>query len=192
VRTTHPAPKSPTLTLPLVFSFDATFYLDDVVRETPEKGKIDVKLPNLLPKYGTPNNAGKAVQGTGSCPRFAVSFELPDAKTATRGCRPHDTTLERSLMDIEKTIEFLSQQQAKFDANLAAFHAGMEELRASQRATERLINAFAKAGQEQIELHRVRLDSVERRMQADEEHFQDFLKRFDAFLQGRQGNGHGA
>ena len=86
-------------------------------------------------------------------------------------------------MDIEKTIEFLLAQQAKFET-------GMEELRQSQQATERLINAFAKAGAAQIELHRARLDSVERRLEADEQRFQAFLDRFDAFLRGQRGNGH--
>jgi hypothetical protein len=99
-------------------------------------------------------------------------------------------------MDIEKTIEFLMEQQAKFDTSFATFKAGfetgMEELRQSQQATERLINAFAKAGAAQIELHRARLESLERRQEADEQRFQAFLDRFDAFLRGQQGNGHGA
>jgi division protein CdvB (Snf7/Vps24/ESCRT-III family) len=106
-------------------------------------------------------------------------------------------------MDIEKTILFLIEHQARLDASLATFEsqfkAGMEELRQSQRATERLINAFAKAGEAQIELHRARLDGLDQRLQADElrlqadeERFQAFLKRFDAFLQGQQGNGRGA
>jgi hypothetical protein len=93
-------------------------------------------------------------------------------------------------VDIEKTIEFLLAQQAKFET-------GMEELRQSQQATERLINAFAKAGAAQIELHRARLDSVERRLdsverqrEADEQRFQAFLDRFDAFLRGQRGDGH--
>lgn len=68
----------------------------------------------------------------------------------------------------------------------------MEELRQSQQATERLINAFANAGAAQIELHRARLDSLERRMETAEQRFQMFLDRFDAFLRGRQGDGHGA
>ena len=100
-------------------------------------------------------------------------------------------------MDIEKTIEFLLEQQAKFDAWFASFNTGMEELRRSQQATERLINAFAKAGEAQIELHRARLDSVERRLEsgerqreADEQRFQAFLDRFDAFLRGQRGDGH--
>ena len=93
-------------------------------------------------------------------------------------------------MDIEKTIEFLMEQQAKFDAWFASFNTGMQELRQSQQATERLINAFAKAGAAQIELHRARLDSLERRLEADEQRFQAFLDRFDAFLRGQRGDGH--
>jgi hypothetical protein len=92
-------------------------------------------------------------------------------------------------MDVEKTIQFILEQQARFESS---FKAGMDELRQSQRATERLINAFAKAGEAQIELHRARLDGLDHRLQADEERFQAFLKRFDAFLQGQQGNGRGA
>lgn len=99
-------------------------------------------------------------------------------------------------MEIEKTIEFLMEQQAKFEARFAtfeaSFEAGMDELRQSQQATERLINAFAKAGAAQIELHRARLDSLERRLEAHEQRFQAFLDRFDAFLRGQQGNGHTA
>jgi DNA anti-recombination protein RmuC len=98
-------------------------------------------------------------------------------------------------MDIEKTIEFLLEQQAKFDASLAAskarFDAEMEELRKSQKATERLINAFAKAGAAQIELHQARLDGLDKRLETQEREFKAFLDRFDAFLKGRSGNGHG-
>lgn len=102
-------------------------------------------------------------------------------------------------MDVERTIQFLLEQQAKFEASLAAskanFDAGMEELRKSQQATERLINAFARAGQAQIELHQARLDSMdkrletqEKRLEAQEREFKAFLDRFDNFLRGR-GNG---
>jgi hypothetical protein len=93
-------------------------------------------------------------------------------------------------MDIEKTIEFLIEQQAKFDAWFASFKTGMEELRQSQQATERLINAFAKAGAAQTELHRARLEGLEQRVEADEQRFQAFLERFDSFLRGQQGDGH--
>jgi hypothetical protein len=98
-------------------------------------------------------------------------------------------------MDVEKTIAFLLEQQARFEAS---FGAGMEELRKSQQATERLIDAFARAGQAQIELHRGRLDGLEgrleaaeKRLEAQEREFKAFLDRFDAFLRG-QGNSHAA
>jgi hypothetical protein len=98
-------------------------------------------------------------------------------------------------MDVEKTIQFLLEQQAKFEASLATakanFDAGMEELRKSQQATERLINAFARAGQAQIELHQSRLDNPDRHLETQEQEFRAFLDRFDAYLRGR-GNGHGA
>jgi len=38
-------------------------------------------------------------------------------------------------MDIEKTIEFLLERQAKFDAWFASFRTGMEKLRQNQQAT---------------------------------------------------------
>ena len=95
-------------------------------------------------------------------------------------------------MDIEKIIGSLLEQQAKSDAWVASFKAGMEELRQNHQATERLINAFANAGAAQIELHRPRLDSLERRVEPDEQRFQAFLDRFDAFLRGQRGDGHGA
>ncbi len=99
-------------------------------------------------------------------------------------------------MDVEKTIAFLLEQQARFDASLAAskadFDSRMEELRKRQDATERLINAFAKAGAAQIELHQARLDGLDKRLEAQERDFKAFLDRFDAFLKGRSGNGHSA
>jgi hypothetical protein len=67
----------------------------------------------------------------------------------------------------------------------------MEELRKRQEATEKLINAFAKAGQAQIELHTTRLDGLESRLEAQEREFKAFMDRFDAYLR-RAGNGHGA
>jgi hypothetical protein len=96
-------------------------------------------------------------------------------------------------MDVEKTIAFLLENQARFDARLAAFQTkfetDMEEMRKNQAATGRLIDAFARAGQAQIELHRGRLEALEKRMENQEREFKAFLDRFDAYLRGR-GNGH--
>jgi hypothetical protein len=71
-------------------------------------------------------------------------------------------------MDVEKTIAFLLENQARcLAAFQAKFEAGMEEIQQNQAATERLISAFAKAGQAQIELHRGRLDGLEGRLEAN-------------------------
>jgi hypothetical protein len=124
--------------------------------------------------------------------RTAVFFEVRGADTNVRSRCEARPGREHLFVDIEKTIAFLLEQQARFDLRMEEFHQGMEELRRNQQATERLINAFAKAGEAQIELHRARLDSLERRMETDEQRFQAFLDRFDAFLRGQQGDGHGA
>jgi len=95
-------------------------------------------------------------------------------------------------MDTEKTIQFLLEQQAAFEARFGRFERSLEEIREIQRSTERLINLFAQAGSGQIELHRQRLDAIERRQDEDRERFNAFLERFDAYLRGRQGDGHGS
>ena len=96
-------------------------------------------------------------------------------------------------MDIEKTMQFILDQQARFEASHAAwkaeFDTGITELRKRQEATERLINAFAKAGQAQIELHTARLDGLDKRLETQEREFQAFLGRFDDFLRGRRNGG---
>jgi hypothetical protein len=93
-------------------------------------------------------------------------------------------------MDIEKTMQFILEQQAQSGARHAAwkaeFDAGLEELKKRQDATEKLINAFARAGQAQIELHTARLDGLEKRLETQEREFKAFLGRFDDFLRGRR------
>jgi histidinol dehydrogenase len=98
-------------------------------------------------------------------------------------------------MDIEKTMQFIIEHQAQLEANLAAFHEKFtieaEALQKRQAATERLINAFAKAGQAQIELHTARLDGLDSRLEVQEREFKAFMNRFDDYLR-RAGNGQGA
>jgi vacuolar-type H+-ATPase subunit E/Vma4 len=93
-------------------------------------------------------------------------------------------------MDVEKMMQFILDQQAQSEARHAAwkaeFDAGIEELKKRQDATERLINAFARAGQAQIELHTARLDGLDKRLETQERQFQTFLGRFDDFLRGRR------
>lgn len=92
-------------------------------------------------------------------------------------------------------MQFIIEHQAQFEANLAAFHqkftVEVEALQERQAATERLINAFAKAGQAQIELHTARLDGPESRLEVQERECKAFMNRFDDYLR-RVGNGHGA
>lgn len=96
-------------------------------------------------------------------------------------------------MDVEKTIAFFLENQARFDARLAAFQAkfeaDLEAMRKDQAATQRLVDAFARAGQAQIELHGRRLEALETRIDNQERQFKAFLDRFDAFLRG-QADGH--
>jgi len=101
-------------------------------------------------------------------------------------------------MDVERTVPFILHRQAATEARMAKmaqfhvkFRADMEELRKRQGATEKLINACAKAGQAQIEMHTARLDGLEGPLEVQEREFRAFLDRFDAFLR-RAGNGHGA
>jgi uncharacterized membrane protein YccC len=95
-------------------------------------------------------------------------------------------------MDTETTIQFLLEQQAAFEARFGRFERSLEEIRELQRGTERLIHLFAQAGAEQIELHRQRLDTIERHQAEDRERFDRFLERFDAYVRGLQGDGHGS
>jgi light-regulated signal transduction histidine kinase (bacteriophytochrome) len=85
-------------------------------------------------------------------------------------------------MDVEQTIEFILKQQAKFEE-------GLQELRRSQVATQRLIRILARAGQERIEAIETRQDFLEERQEQLDRKFDAFIERFDAFLRGR-GNGH--
>jgi exonuclease VII small subunit len=94
-------------------------------------------------------------------------------------------------MDVEKTMQFIVEQQGKFEANQASLNESLVRLEKRQEDTERLINAFAKAGQAQIELHTARLDGLEGRLEIQEREFKAFLDRFDAYLR-RAGNGNGA
>jgi hypothetical protein len=85
-------------------------------------------------------------------------------------------------MDVEKTIEFILDQQAKFEA-------GLEELRQAQKKTEqglqrleRFVENYAQAGSNQMQIHRERMDRYEAEQKEQREEFRAFLKRFDDFL----------
>jgi hypothetical protein len=104
-------------------------------------------------------------------------------------------------VDVEKTIQFLLENQGKYEAAAAARdekHAQeMAELRESHRqtsreirATQRLMRSLARQGLERIEAIEARQDAMEEQQAAADARFTEFLKRLDAFLQGRTaGNG---
>jgi septation ring formation regulator EzrA len=93
-------------------------------------------------------------------------------------------------VDIEKRIEFIVEQQARFETNLQKLLEAQAETDRRIRATERVVRAFIRAGNAQLELHWERMDALEHRMDAMDQRFQAFLERFDAFLRGSQsGNG---
>jgi hypothetical protein len=87
----------------------------------------------------------------------------------------------RAIIDVEKTMAFLLEQQTKFDASLVASKANLDaetkELRKNQKVTERLINALRKSS-----CHQARLDGSDKRLEIQEREFKAFLDRFDAFL----------
>jgi NADH:ubiquinone oxidoreductase subunit D len=100
-------------------------------------------------------------------------------------------------MDVEKTMEFILEQQARFEtnfarfeANFARFEAGMEELRQSHQATERLVRRLARWGAARLRQHEERMDEMEQRREEDRREFHAFLQRFDDFLRGQRGDGH--
>ena len=90
---------------------------------------------------------------------------------------------KRLRMDVEKTMEFILAQQARFEA-------GMEELRQSHQATERLVRRLARWGAARLRQHEERMDEMEQRREEDRREFQAFLQRFDDFLRGQRGDGH--
>jgi len=100
-------------------------------------------------------------------------------------------------MDVEKTMEFILEQQARFEANFARFEVGMEELRQSHQATERLVRRLARLGAARLrehdkraDMHEERIKAMEHQREQDRREFQAFLQRFDDFLRGQRGDGH--
>src|SRR6266536_6617011 len=97
---------------------------------------------------------------------------------------------KRLRMDVEKTMEFILEQQARFEA-------GMDELRQSHQATERLVRRLARWGAARLRehdkraaMHEERIKAMEQQREEDRREFQAFLQRFDDFLRGQRGDGH--
>jgi predicted nucleic acid-binding Zn-ribbon protein len=116
-------------------------------------------------------------------------------------------------MDIEKTIEFILEQQGEFAAHFGALREQQAEFAARQVTSAQQIEALGQAvrdllqvatlqsarldahdrrfeAQEKgLEAQGKRLEAQERRSEAFEQRFDQFLERFDAFLRGRSGDG---
>jgi hypothetical protein len=92
-------------------------------------------------------------------------------------------------MDVEKTIEFILEQQTRFEAGMQALSTSQQETDRRLRSTERLIRRLARLGAAQLEAHDKRLEATEQRQEEDRREFRAFLKRFDDFLLGRGGDG---
>ena len=102
-------------------------------------------------------------------------------------------------MDMEKTMEFILEQQGEF-----AVHIG--ELREQQATSAQQIETLGQAVRdllrvatlqsERLDAHDRRLEAQEKRLEAQEkrseafeQRFDQFLERFDAYLRGRGGDG---
>jgi hypothetical protein len=109
-------------------------------------------------------------------------------------------------MDIEKTMEFILEQQAEFATHQAASAQQVEALGQAVRdllqvatlQSERLDSHDRRlevqekrmeAQEKQLEAQEKRLEMQEKRSEAFERRFDQFLERFDAYLRGRGGNG---
>ena len=62
-------------------------------------------------------------------------------------------------MDVEKTIEFILEQQTRFEAGMQALSASQQETDRRLRSTERLIRRLARLGAAQLEAHDQRLEA---------------------------------
>ncbi len=102
-------------------------------------------------------------------------------------------------MDVEKTMQFILEQQGDFAAHIGALREQQEK---SAQQIERLVE-LARLHSERLEalvevarLQSDGLDCHHRRLQAQEkwsevfqQRFDQFLERFDAYLRGRGGDG---
>jgi hypothetical protein len=95
-------------------------------------------------------------------------------------------------MDVEKTMQFILEQQADFAGHIGALR---EQQASSAQQIERLVEV-ARLQSERLDGHDRRLEAQEerfaareKRAEAFERRFDQFLERFDTFLRGQGGNG---
>ena len=109
-------------------------------------------------------------------------------------------------MDVEKTMEFILEQQAEFANHIGELREQQLELAARQATSAQQIEALrqtvqglvevARLQSERLDGHDRRLEAQDKRLEAQEERskaferrFDQFLERFDAYLRGRGGDG---
>jgi predicted TPR repeat methyltransferase len=109
-------------------------------------------------------------------------------------------------MDIEKTMEFILEQQGAFAGHIDALREQQAEFAARQATSAQQIEALGQAARDllqvatlqserldahdsRLEVQEKRLEAQEKRSEAFEQRFDQFLERFDAFLRGQGGNG---
>jgi hypothetical protein len=85
-------------------------------------------------------------------------------------------------MDVEKTMQFILEQQAAFAANLEAERAARVE--GDRKADERLdaLTAAVASLTLNVQAHQASMDNFDAK-------WRDFLDRFDRFLRGQGGDG---
>jgi hypothetical protein len=92
-------------------------------------------------------------------------------------------------MDVEKTMQFILEMQAKHEAAVLRHDEEMAEIRDQLRSVAHILSTHS----ERLTFRRERLDAQGKRfedyMAAQDRRFEAFIQRFDDFLRSRQGNG---
>jgi chromosome segregation ATPase len=86
-------------------------------------------------------------------------------------------------MDIEKTMEFILEQQGEFATHIGALREQQAELAARQATSERQIEALSQTVQGLVEvarLHSERLDAHDRRLEAHDRQLEAQDRRLEA------------
>jgi hypothetical protein len=95
-----------------------------------------------------------------------------------------------TVMNIEETVRFLTEQRAKSEAAFAAWQVRLDADRKRserrRRAIERLIRRIRRTTQLEVERHHRSLEAQEERQKVREREFSALLNRFDALLRNRQ------
>ncbi len=109
-------------------------------------------------------------------------------------------------MDIEKTMEFILEQQGAFAGHISELREqqvnSAQQIEALGQAVRDLLQVATlqserldahdrrlEAQEKRLEAQEKRLEAQEKRSEAFEQRFDQFLERFDAFLRGQGGDG---